>query len=131
MQREFPGKLVALVTTDNREMGRLQARLFRALLPGGGSVVYVEGPSLSPPVIHRREGMKEGLLGSQVEVVKTISGDWSEAGAEKVVTFWLRVGSRVIRPDLVGAQNDSHGCGGAKGHPRREAGLARPALHGL
>jgi ribose transport system substrate-binding protein len=114
IQRDFPDRLVALVSTDNREIGRLQAKLFRALLPAGGSVVYVEGPSLSPPVIHRREGMKEGLMGSRVGIVKTLTGDWSEASAERAMSFWLRVGAKTARPALVGAQNDLMAAGARK-----------------
>ncbi len=110
LQRANPGKLVALVTVDGREMGRIQAQIFRALLHRGGSVLHVEGPVLAPSVINRREGMRDGLRGSAIEVIKTLNGDWTEASGEKAATFWLRLG-RSARPDLIGAQNDAMASG--------------------
>ncbi len=114
IQREFPGKLVALVTSDNREIGRLQARLVRALLPRGGGVVYVEGPSLGAPTVSRREGFKEAMAGARPAVIKTLTGDWTEPSAEKAMSFWLRVGGKALRPALVCAQNDHMAVGARK-----------------
>lgn len=111
LRQEFPDKLVALVSTDHRQIGALQAKLFRTLLPRGGKVLNIEGPSLSPAVLLRREGLRDGLRDSQVEIVKTIAGDWGEQSAEKAVTFWIKLGSGVSRPDLVGSQNDSMAVG--------------------
>ncbi|HET6437586.1 MAG TPA: substrate-binding domain-containing protein [Anaeromyxobacter sp.] len=114
LQREFPGKLLALVSPDQREIGRMMAKLIRAVLPRGGRIVHLEGPSLVAPVIHRRIGMMEVLKGSGVEVVKTLTGDWGEASGEKATTFWLKLGSRKERPDLVAAQNDAMATGAWK-----------------
>ena len=111
LRREFPGKALALVAADNREMGRLMGKLIRTLLPRGGRAVHLEGPSLISTVVHRRSGMLEGLDGSGVEITKTLAGDWSEASGEKAITFWLKLGSRKERPDLVVAQNDSMAAG--------------------
>ena len=106
--------VVAQVASDNREVGRLQARLFRALLPAGGTVVSVEGPGLSAAVSDRRDGLREGLVGSRVSIVKTLTADWSGEGAERAMSFWLRLGSRGARPALVGAQNDLMAAGARK-----------------
>jgi ABC-type sugar transport system substrate-binding protein len=114
LRRAFPGRVTAAVTVDNREMGRLQARLFRALLPRGGKVLYLEGPSMFPTTLRRREGVQEGLRGSGVEIVKTLTGDWSEASGERAIAFWLRLSERKLRPDLVGAQNDLMAAGARK-----------------
>ncbi len=110
LQRAGRGTLVAVLTADGRAMGTLQARIFGALLPRGGSVVYVEGPPLAPPVIDRREGMMEALRGSGIRVGKTLHGDWSEASGAKAAELWLRLG-RVVRPDLIAAQNDAMALG--------------------
>ncbi len=111
LQREFPGRLVAAVGTDNDEIGRLQARLFRALLPGGGTMVYVEGPSFGAAAIHRRKMMLDGLVGSGIDTVKVLSGDWTASSAERAATFWLKLAARIERPDLVGSQNDEMAVG--------------------
>src|SRR5208282_4765491 len=39
---------VFAVSSDHAEIGRIQGRQFAALLPAGGSVLYIEGPSGSP-----------------------------------------------------------------------------------
>jgi ribose transport system substrate-binding protein len=114
VQRAFPEGLAALAVVDNREMGRLQARVFRALLPHGGRVLCLEGPSVSPSTLRRREGMQEGLRGSGVVVFKTLTGDWSEASGERAATFWLRLSELGVRPDLVGSQNDLMAAGARK-----------------
>ena len=38
---------VFAISSDHTEIGRIQGRQFAALLPGGGSVLYIEGPSHS------------------------------------------------------------------------------------
>jgi ABC-type sugar transport system substrate-binding protein len=113
LRRNFPERLVALVTTDNHAMGALQARIARALLPRGGAVVCVEGPSVSPVTIHRRDGMAQAL-GDRIKVVKTLGGDWTEAGGESAISTWLQLNRRVERPDLVVAQNDLMAAGARK-----------------
>jgi ABC-type sugar transport system substrate-binding protein len=110
LQRAHPDGLVATLTTDSREMGRLQGRIFRALLPRGGNVVLLEGPATSSPVIDRREGLRDEVRGSGIQIAKTLYGDWSEASGEKAVALLVRLG-RVARPDLIGAQNDTMALG--------------------
>jgi len=114
LRREFPERAAAVVTVDNQEMGRLQGRMFQALLPRGGKVVYLEGPSFSPSTIRRREGVQERLRGSGVKIVKTLTGDWSEAGGLRALSFWLRLSELKVRPDLIGAQNDLMAVGARK-----------------
>lgn len=134
LRREFPGKLIASVGTDNDEIGRLQARLFRALLPGGGRLVYVEGPGLGAAAIHRRKRMQEGLAASKIETAKVLSGDWTAASAERAATVWLKLAPRAERPDLVGSQNDEMAVGVRKAlstlHPEW-TGIAYTGVDGL
>lgn len=105
LRKEFPDRLIALVTTDNRAMGQHQAQLVHALLPAGGAVLTIEGPSISPAAIHRREGFAEHV-GPQIKLVKSLTGDWSQASAERALGVWLQLGARKERPDLIAAQND-------------------------
>ncbi len=44
LRRARPDLPVALVSTDQEEIGRIQGRQFRTLLPHGGAVLYVQGP---------------------------------------------------------------------------------------
>ncbi len=109
---EFPHSLVTSATTDEMEIGRIQARHFRTLLPSGGKVLYVEGPSMSAATIFRRRMAEQELKGSAVSIVHTVSGDWTAAGAQWAVSSWLGVDeSREVQFDLVGAQNDEMALG--------------------
>ncbi len=110
LQKDFPALLISSVTADDEEIGRIQARHFRALLPNGGSVLYIEGPSMSATSQLRRRTMEEGIRGSNVRIGKTLRADWTEAGAKRVMTSWLKLDSE-HRPDLVGAQNDTMAVG--------------------
>jgi ABC-type sugar transport system substrate-binding protein len=114
VRKEFPGHPLLSVGTDNDGIGRLQARIFRALLPAGGQLLYFEGPSFSGASIHRRQLTEQGLEGSGIEFLKVLSGDWTQASAERMATIWLKIWSRGRRPDLVGAQNDDMAAGARK-----------------
>jgi ABC-type sugar transport system substrate-binding protein len=111
LQKEFPGKLILAVSTDNAEVGRIQARIFRALLPRGGNIVYVEGPSFQAAAIHRRNHVQSGLPGSSIEIVKLLSGDWTADSAERAASIWLKLAGKSARPALIGSQNDEMGLG--------------------
>ncbi|MGA8437902.1 MAG: substrate-binding domain-containing protein [Candidatus Sulfotelmatobacter sp.] len=45
------------VSADNHEVGRIQGRQLAALLPDGGSILYLQGPSLSSVTEHRSAGI--------------------------------------------------------------------------
>ncbi len=113
LRKEFPGGLVTSAAADEMEIGRIQARQILALLPQGGNVLYVEGPSMSAATIFRRRTCEQELKGSAVAIVHTVSGgDWTAAGAEWAVSSWLGVDeSREVRFDLVAAQNDEMAMG--------------------
>ncbi len=111
---EFPDRLVVSVGTDNDGVGRIQAALFRALLPEGGGLLYVEGPSFSAAAMHRRDATQKALVGSRIEILRSLSGDWTEGSAERAATVWLKLWARKQRPDLVGAQNDEMAMGARK-----------------
>jgi ABC-type sugar transport system substrate-binding protein len=112
LHREFPTALVTSATIDEMEIGRIQGRHFLALLPAGGKVLYVEGPSMSAATIFRRRMAEQELKGTGVSIVHTVSGDWTAARAEWAVSSWLGVdGSREVRFDMVGAQNDEMAMG--------------------
>lgn len=98
------------VTSDHEEIGRIQGRQFAALLPKGGSVLYIQGPSESPAAKQRTAGMYK-TKPANVEV-KVLKGQWTEASAHKAVTSWLRLStSQQSRVDLIAAQDDSMAVG--------------------
>jgi ribose transport system substrate-binding protein len=101
------------VTSDHAEIGRIQGRQFAALLPRGGSVLYIEGPSQSSSAQERTSGMRETKPpGIQVAILKA---RWTEESAGRAVRSWLKLAtSQSALIDLVGAQDDSMAMGARK-----------------
>jgi ribose transport system substrate-binding protein len=101
------------VTSDHTEIGRIQGRQFAALLPQGGSVLYIQGPSDSLAAKHRTAGMYD-TKPAEVQV-KLMKGHWTEASAHHAINSWLRLStSRNSRMDVVAAQNDVMAMGAKK-----------------
>ncbi|MBS1849991.1 MAG: sugar ABC transporter substrate-binding protein [Acidobacteria bacterium] len=104
---------VFAVTSDHEEIGRIQGRQFASLLPKGGSVLYVQGPSESLAAKQRTTGMYE-TKPANVQV-KVIKGQWTEASSYRAVSSWLRLStSHQMHIDVVAAQDDAMAVGAKK-----------------
>src|ERR1700690_750073 len=121
-----------VVTPDHEEMGRIQGRQLAALLPGGGLVLYLQGPSQSLAAKQRHAGMLETKPENvQLRVLKA---HWTESSAFTAVTSWLRLStSRAEAFAAVCAQDDSMALGARKAleectHKLRESWLKIPFL---
>jgi ribose transport system substrate-binding protein len=111
--RQSPKVPVFCVASDNLEIGRIQGRQFAALLPRGGSVLYIQGPSETDACKLRTLGMYE-TRPANIQV-KTMKGNWTEASAFKAITAWLRLAtSQHTQLDMVAAQNDAMAVGAKK-----------------
>lgn len=118
---EFPALPISVFTADQTEIGQIQGRQFRALLPKGGSLIYIQGPPDTHAAIGRLQGMQDALAGAAIET-RVLQGDWTEAGGERAMTAWLRLRtSESFQPDVVGAQNDAMAVGA-----RRSVAIHRP-----
>ena len=116
------------ITSDHEEIGRIQGRQFGALLPEGGSVLYIQGPSESLAAKQRTLGVYETKpAGVQV---KTLKGNWTEESAYRAINSWLRLStSHATRIDLIAAQDDSMAIGARKAfqeHTSRDKWLSLP-----
>ena len=101
------------ITSDHEEIGKIQGMQFAALLPNGGSVLYIEGPNNSSAARQRSVGMNKSKP-PNVQV-KTLRANWTEESSYKAVSSWLRLQtSQQSRIDLVGAQDDSMAMGARK-----------------
>ena len=110
-QKEHPGTPVTVICADELETGRIQGRLFRAILPDGGTVLYVQGSKRSLAARDRTAGMEEAVRDSKLEVV-TLEAGWSADEARQAVRNWLGIVARGNkRIDLVGCQNDQIAIG--------------------
>lgn len=112
LRREHPELPIASVLADEVEIGRLQGRQARALLPDGGTLLSIEGPRDTPTAVGRRHGLDEEIQGTALEVGRALHGDWTERSGEKAMTSWLRLKtSEAFRPSLVACQNDGMAVG--------------------
>jgi ABC-type sugar transport system substrate-binding protein len=97
---------VFAVSADNHEIGRIQGCQLSAILPGGGAVLYIQGPSQSTVTEQRTAGMLETKSKSiNVRILK--STNWTEEAGFHAVESWLRLSTaRQEHLDVVQAQND-------------------------
>jgi ribose transport system substrate-binding protein len=101
------------ISCDHEEVGKIQGKQFAALLPQGGSILYIEGPANSSAAQERTNGMN--LARPDNIQVKTMRANWTEEGAHRAVSSWLRLRtSQETFIDLVGAQDDSMAAGARK-----------------
>jgi ABC-type sugar transport system substrate-binding protein len=101
------------ISSDHVEVGKIQGKQFAALLPQGGSVLYIEGPNNSSASHERTKGMN--LTKPANIQVKTLRANWTEESAHRAVSSWLRLRtSQEMHIDLVGAQDDSMAAGARK-----------------
>ena len=104
---------VFVVTADHEEIGKIQGHQFAALLPNGGSILYIEGPNNSLAAKQRSVGMNR-TKPANIQV-KSMRANWTEESAHKAVSSWLRLQtSQQSKIDLVGAQDDSMAMGARK-----------------
>ena len=102
------------VSSDNEEVGRIQGRQFGALLPKGGLVLYLQGPSASHAAQRRATGL-QATKPHNIALKVLKCPNWTEAGAHQAVTSWLRVTvAQKERIDLVAGQNDLIAIGARK-----------------
>lgn len=98
------------ISSDHLEIGRIQARQMAALLPNGGTVIYIQGPSDNSAARQRTQGMQQ----TKPENIKVIllKGQWTEESSYRAVSSWVRLStSRKTPVDLVSAQDDAMALG--------------------
>ncbi len=104
---------VFAISSNHEEIGKIQGQQFAALLPNGGSILYIEGPANSAAAKQRSVGMNR-TKPSNIQV-KSMKANWTEESSHKAVSSWLRLRtSQESHIDLVGAQDDSMAMGARK-----------------
>jgi ABC-type sugar transport system substrate-binding protein len=98
------------ISSDHIEIGRIQGRQMAALLRGGGSVLYIQGPSENSAAKDRTLGMQETKPPSvQVTMLKA---QWTQESSQRAVRSWLKLTtSQRSAIDLISAQDDSMAMG--------------------
>src|SRR3954447_8051230 len=121
------------VSVDQVEVGRIQAQQVAKLVPGGGNMLYITGPSAGSAAGFRSHGMNERKP-ANVQL-RTISGNWTEDGGYRSVASWLKLStSKNAGFSAVVSQNDAMAIGARRAlgeHPdatEREAWMHVPFL---
>jgi len=101
------------ISSDHVEIGRIQGRQFAALLPRGGTVLYIQGPSENSAAKERTLGMQEAKP-ANLQII-ALRGQWTEESARRSVQSWLKLTtSQRATIDLVAAQDDAMAMGARK-----------------
>src|SRR5690348_13607043 len=104
---------IFLVTTDHKEIGRIQARQLGALLPEGGAVLYILGPTESSTVKDRKAGF-EATCPKNLRVT-LLRGKWTEESGHRSMATWLKLSvSSKVSIAAIAAQNDAMAKGARK-----------------
>jgi ribose transport system substrate-binding protein len=108
-RRLLGDKYTCFIGADNTKIGKAAGEWVRRTLGGQGKVVELKGLMTSTPGQDRHRGFREGIAGSQIEVVFEADMKWLEPDARKEMESAL---SRYPQIDLVYAHNDpgAHGA---------------------
>ena len=115
-----------IVAADQLGIGKLQGQQFQALLPSGGNVLYVAGPSTTQSAELRSAGM-ESSKGARISVMKVV-GAWTEQTGYEAVKRWFESTRGFVACDLIGSQNDDMAMGARRAAAELAATLGKPEL---
>jgi ribose transport system substrate-binding protein len=119
------------LTSNHEEIGRIQGQQLGAVLPAGGIVLYIQGPTESSAAKQRYTGLLE-TKSDRVQL-RVLKAQWTEASAYKTVSSFLRLStSRQAQIEALCAQDDSMAMGARKAfeecHELREQWQKMPFL---
>jgi ribose transport system substrate-binding protein len=98
------------VTTNHDEVGRIQGEQIAHLLPHGGAVLYIQGPSDNKAAVRRASAMQKAKP-TNVDV-RVLKGLWTEESAYNAVSSWLKLNmAKDVTIGLVAGQNDAMALG--------------------
>jgi ribose transport system substrate-binding protein len=104
---------VFLVTSDHKEIGRIQARQLAALIPEGGAVLYIIGPTESATGKDRKTGF-DAACPKNLRIT-VLRGKWTEESGHRSMATWLKLGvSSKAGIVAIAAQNDAMAIGARK-----------------
>ena len=104
---------VFCISSDHVEIGKIQGQQLGALLPNGGTALYIQGPSDNSAAKQRTQGMQQ----TKPEHVKIVmlKGQWTEESAYKAVKSWMKLSTSQKLPiEVISAQDDSMALGARK-----------------
>jgi ribose transport system substrate-binding protein len=108
-RRVLGDQYTCFIGADNKTIGRAAGRWIVERLGGKGKVVELEGLMTSTPGQDRHTGFREGIKGSDIEIIFEADMKWLEPDARTEMESAL---ARFDKIDLVYAHNDpgAHGA---------------------
>lgn len=108
-RRVVGDKYTCFIGADNKIIGKAAGEWIVKTLGGKGKVVELKGLMTSTPGQDRNSGFREGIKGSEIEVIFEADMKWLEPDARKEMESAL---ARFDKIDLVYAHNDpgAHGA---------------------
>ena len=119
-------KYTAFVSADNYEMGRQMGEYIVSRLGGKGRVMEILGLKGSSPADERHRGLRDALEDTDVEIVATLQGDWTQQTAYNKVKSYQGNLSDI---DLVFGHNDRMAMGARQA--MLELGVKLPYFCGI
>lgn len=108
-RRVIGDKYTCFIGADNKIIGKAAGRWIVEKLGAKGKVVELKGLMTSTPGQDRHTGFREGIMGSELEIIFEVDMKWLEPSARKEMESAL---ARYPQIDLVYAHNDpgAHGA---------------------
>lgn len=108
-RRVIGDKYTCFIGADNKIIGKAAGRWIVEKLGANGKVVELKGLMTSTPGQDRHTGFREGIMGSELEIIFEADMKWLEPSARKEMESAL---ARYPQIDLVYAHNDpgAHGA---------------------
>ncbi len=102
-------KFTQFIGADNKKIGKAAGEYVKKVLGGKGNIVELKGLMTSTPGQDRHAGFREGIAGSDINVIFEADMQWLEPNARKEMESAL---ARFPQIDLVFAHNDpgAHGA---------------------
>jgi len=98
------------VSSNHLEVGRIQGRQVAALVPKGGTVMHIQGPSTTAAGRYRTVGIEQ-TKPANVKLIQ-FRGNWTGESAYKAISSWMQLSTSKKTPiDMVCAQNDDMAMG--------------------
>ena len=108
-RRVLGDQYTCFIGADNKKIGRAAGKWIVEQLGGKGKVAELKGLMTSTPGQDRHTGFREGIKGSEIEIIFEADMKWLEPNARKEMESAL---ARFDKIDLVYAHNDpgAHGA---------------------
>ena len=121
---------VFAVSSNHESIGTIQGRQIAALLPDGGLVLYILGPTTNS-IAQRRLNAILAAKPDNIEI-RTLIGDWTEASGYRAVSRWLQLRTSHDRPvGVLAAQNDDMALGARRAFEEKIGAHEKDRWQGL